>query len=230
MDDAAMPLLAGLSDPAFRPFVVSGGVVLAIALCELIGLVIGVGFFDLVEDMLPIDDLPGDGGFFSWLGIGEVPFMVILIVVLALFSSVGIALQSVALALLAVPVDPALLSLVALAGALPVSGWCARMLAAWIPSVESSGIDSAELVGSSGRIVQGRACGQRAAEAHVRDASGASHWIRVRAERGEVIECDAPVRIVGRCRGVVFVARRTDLACADESNCFRSTMGTREEP
>lgn len=200
--------LTALSEPAFRPFLIAGSAVAAIAVLEVIALVFGVGLFDAIDDLLPDVDSGDSAGVLGWLGFGEVPFMVLLVVILALFSIIGFAVQSAALAIAGGPLAPALASLVSLVLTIPAAGRCSRWLARLIPSVESSGVDAVDLVGCSGVMVQGVATGDRIAEARVTDPKGHSHWLRVRAELGEELQPGEPIRVVGRSDSVVYIARR----------------------
>lgn len=206
------------SDPAFRPFTVAGAIVALIALLEVIGLVLGIGLFEVIDDLIPDPDTDGGVGVLAWLGVGEAPFMVVLVVLLAFFSIFGTGLQSLSVGVAGTTLPGVIAMIAALTCALPVSAWSARRLARLIPNVESSGVERDEFVGCIGEIVQGRASHDRAAEARVDDHNGYSHWLRVCAEPGETIGAGEPIRIVGRAEsGVVFFARRRGSDAGDNA-------------
>lgn len=197
------------SDPAFRPFAVAGSIVALIALLEVVGLVLGIGFFEVIDDLIPDVDTDSSVGVLAWLGFGQAPFMVVLVVLLALFSIFGTGLQSLSLGVIGTTIPAAVAMPVALACTLPASAWSAQRLARLIPNVESSGVARAEFIGCTGEIVQGVACDDRAAEARVDDRNGYSHWLQVRAEPGETITKGEAIRIVSRDpAGVTFIVRR----------------------
>ncbi|SEP14999.1 OB-fold-containig protein [Aquisalimonas asiatica] len=197
-----------LMAPAVQPFMIAAGIVAAIAVVELLALVFGIGLSSALDSLVPDVDLDAGGSVLSWLGFGQVPFLVVLIIMLATFSVAGLCIQWLAEQTLGAPLWPAVASVAALAVTLPVSarlsGWLGRLM----PADESSGIHRDVLVGRDGVISQGVATAERTAEAEVVGPKGLKHWIRVRAEQGEAIQPGDPVRIIARESRVVFVARR----------------------
>jgi len=198
--------------PAFRPFVIGAIIVALIAMLEVVSAVFGLALSAALDDFLPELDLDGDadGGVLSWLGFGQAPFLVVLIVILSIFSIAGILIQAWALSWMGSTLWPALAVIIALVISLPLSGWLSRKLSWLIPSVESSGIHRDELLGRTGRITLGTATDERTAEVEVVGPKGLRHWIRVRAERGESIGPGEQVRILERESRSVFVARRQE--------------------
>lgn len=201
-----------LLDPAFRPFVIAAIIVVLVAFLEVVSAVFGLAVSSTLDDFLPDLDLDGeaDGSVLSWLGFGHAPFLVVFIVILSVFSIVGILLQVAALGWFGSTLWPALAVIIALVIALPLAGWLSRKLSWLIPSVETSGIHRDELVGRTGRITLGTATAERTAEVEVVGPKGLRHWIRARAERGETIASGEQVRIVERESRSVFVARRQE--------------------
>jgi len=202
-----------LLSPAYLPFTVAGAVVLLLAFVEVAVLVFGFGVSEFLDSLLPDTDLSAGahGGVLSWLGFGQAPFLVVLIVFLAAFAIFGITIQTVATGVVGTALWPALVVLCALGLTLPSAGWLARGLARLIPAEETSGIHRNELVGRSGVITQGTATRERTAEAQVVGPKGLRHWIRVRAEAGETISPGEEIKVLARESKVIFIARRRQL-------------------
>ncbi len=200
------------------PFVVAFGLVLALALLEGVGLLLGAGLSGLLDHLLP-DSLapeldldapdmatPGPiSALLGWLYVGRVPMLVILILGLAYFGIAGLMLQSAAEALLTGPLPAWLASLPALLIALPLIRWSARGLARMIPSDETEAVSADSFVGRIAVITLGTARPGSSAEARVKDRYGQSHYIRVEPDGDGALSQGSEVLLI-RQRGNVFLA------------------------
>lgn len=172
----------------------------ALLLMLLIGLVQLIGFsVDLDADA----DLDADtgGDLLSWLGVGRVPLLMLLVLFLGMFGSVGLLGQQVALdwtggllsGWIAVPVAGVV--------ALPLTGLAARGLARVLPQDHTTAIVLEELVGRSARIVIGRAAPGAPARARVEDRHGQPHYVMVEPDNlGQIFEEGEQVLLVRRER------------------------------
>ena len=160
--------------PEMLPFSVALLVMLMIGAIEALGL--GAGAVHLHADA----DVHGDGGdLLGWLGIGEVPLLVVLVVLLALFGLIGIAGQQLAASLLGAPLSPWIAAPIALVAALPLTGVCARALARILPHDETTAVELDSLIGKRATIVVGNARAGSPARAQVRDVHGQVHYVMV---------------------------------------------------
>jgi hypothetical protein len=167
-------MLDFLLAPEMLPFSVALLVMLMIGAVEALGL--GAGAVHLDADV----DVHADGGdLLGWLGIGEVPLLVILVVLLALFGMTGLAGQQLAAALLGAPLSPWIAGPVAMAAALPLTGSCARALARILPHDETTAVELDSLIGKRATIVVGTARAGSPARAQVRDVHGQVHYVMV---------------------------------------------------
>ena len=158
--------------PEMLPFSVALLVMLMIGAIEALGL--GAGAVHLHADM------DGEGGdLLGWLGIGEVPLLVVLVVLLALFGLIGLAGQQLAASLLSAPLSPWIAAPVALVAALPLTGTCARGLARILPHDETTAVGLDSLIGKRATIVVGDARAGSPARAQVRDVHGQVHYVMV---------------------------------------------------
>jgi len=169
--------------PEMVPFSVALLVMLMIGAVEAIGLGAAAVHLDAGADAA------ADGGdLLGWLGIGTVPLLITLVVLLALFGLIGMAGQQLAAALLGAPVSPWIAAPAAFAAALPLTGTCARFLGGILPHDETTAVSLDSLVGKRATIVVGSARHGAPARAQVRDAYGQVHYVMV-----EPIEQGGPI-------------------------------------
>jgi YqiJ-like protein len=159
--------------PENLPFSVALLVMLMIGAAEAIGLGAGTVHIDGHADVHGGPDL------LDWLGVGRVPLLIVLVVMLASFGLIGIALQQIATALWGAPVSPWLAAAAAFVGALPLTGIGARGLARILPADETTAIGLGALVGCRTEIVVGEARRGCPARGRVRDGYGQIHYVMV---------------------------------------------------
>lgn len=176
------------------PFAVALVLMLMIGTVEAVGLGAGAAHLD------------ADGGdALGWLGIGQVPLLVILVVLLGLFGLIGIALQQVATALLGDPVSPWLAALAAFLASLPLLGISARGLARIMPGDETTAMSLDTLVGKRAEVTIGAARRGAPARAKVRDAYGQTHHVMIEpSDDAGIVRAGETVLLVRR-EGGIFI-------------------------
>jgi hypothetical protein len=182
----------------------------ALVLMLLIGLVQLIGFgVDLDTDA----DLDADlgGNLLSWLGVGRVPLLMLLVLFLGIFGSVGLLGEQAALdwtgrllsGRIAVPAAGAV--------ALPLTSLAARVLARILPQDHTTAISLEDLVGRFARIVIGRATPGAPARARVEDRHGQPHYVMVEPDNpGQSFEEGEQVLLVRRQHDVFRAISRGD--------------------
>lgn len=156
------------------PFAVALAVVALLALLQVIGLgdlLLGDADADLGGD------LAVDAGLLSVLGLGRLPLLIWLMIVLSLFGIIGLAAQEFLAALTGAPWTPWLVAPATALVALPVTGKISRPLARLLPRDETTAIDLAALVGREAEIVIGVATPGNPARARVVDHHGQEHYV-----------------------------------------------------
>jgi hypothetical protein len=205
---------AGLFAPEMLPFAVALGLMLLIALLEIVGLLSGHSPSQAVDTLLPEHDVPvdahgaapGPDGLLSWLGVGRVPVLMLLVVFLCGFGLSGYVLQYATIQAVGWPLHPALASLGALAAALPITRAGGLLLAKLLPRNETEAVSHASFVGLVATITQGVARRGLPAEAKLRDRFGRTHYIRIEPDLDEA-ELPAGSRVlVLRQQGAIFRA------------------------
>ena len=185
--------------PEMLPFSVALLVMLMIGAAEAIGLGAGAAHLHVGAD-------PDGGDLLGWLGVGEVPLLIVLVVLLALFGLIGFAGQQLAAALLGAPVSPWIAGPAALAAALPLPGTSARALARILPRDETTAVSLDSLVGKRATITIGTARRGSPAQARVRDVHGQVHYVMVEPHEEEHPIGEGQEILLARRDGNIFLA------------------------
>ncbi|WP_298306865.1 OB-fold-containig protein [uncultured Erythrobacter sp.] len=167
------------------PFAAAAILLVFIALAQ----VIGMGdMFEGADADIDLDvDIEADptaaGGFFDALqtvfGIGRVPFLIWLSVLLFTFTVIGVVGQQVLVSTLGAPFPAWLAAIGAGAAALPVTGALTRPLARLLPQDESSAVGLDSLVRRDAEIQLGEATAGSPARSKVIDRHGHPHFVMV---------------------------------------------------
>ena len=212
------------------PFLVAGAVTLLIAAVEVASLLLGFGLSNLIDDLLPdfdpepdfdspdLDgpDFDGTDSFdaaeasvfvqaFAWLNVGRVPFLVLLLSYLAVFTVAGLVLQSAASA--AIGLIPAWIAGPAAGlAALPATRLTSRLLARIMPREETYAVGEEQFIGRTASITLGPVDAETAGKAKLVDQFGNVHFVRVRAANaGERYQVGSEVLLVRRDDAVFAV-------------------------
>lgn len=185
-----------LRAPQNLPFVIALGLVAALAMLQVVALLlggpIGIGEADVDADIdldLDLDadsdlDLDGDGigplaGALDWLGVGKLPLSILLTLWAASFGLAGLTIQEIAKSLTGARLPMLLPSLMALGLSFPLLKLSGLILRPILPRDESEAVSTQTLLGSEGEIVVGVARRGRPAQARVRDKWGTAHYVSV---------------------------------------------------
>lgn len=155
------------------------------ALCVMLLLAVaqGVGAAHFFGD----HDVGGDhdgaegamGGLLSLLGVGRVPFLIWLALLLLLFAALGLSIQELAMSFAGGTLDAALAAVLAGVVAVPVTALLVRPLAHILPGDETSAVSVDELVGRRGRVSEGVSRQGFPARAQVIDRHGLTHNVMI---------------------------------------------------
>ena len=163
--------------PPNLPFAVALGVLALLAVVQAIGLGDVLGDADADIDLDADGEVGLGGAVAGVLGLGRLPLMIWLAVLLADFALVGLSGQQLVEELTGSMLPPWSAGLLALVGALPLTGLLARPLARIVPRDETTAVPIDSLVGRRGRIVIGRATRGSPARTAVADAHGHLHHV-----------------------------------------------------
>ena len=142
-------MLELLTNPGNMPFSVALGMVLVLAVIQVVGLADLLGADTHADIDVPEAHVDGhvalDAGLLSLIGLGRVPFMMWLMILLSLFGVIGLAGQELLAALSGTPWSAWLAGPAAGVLALPATGAVCRPLGRILPSDETSAVDVASL-------------------------------------------------------------------------------------
>ena len=189
---------------AYLPFTISLGLMFGIGVLEAIGL--GLLALDLDFDLDADHDANGFD-FLGWLGVGQVPIMVVLVSLLTIFGILGFFIQNTADAFLGGTIWVPFAIMIALTISLPVTGVVSRFLGRILPTEETTIISDDDLIGQRAMIILGTAQVGNPSKAKLTDSYGLTHYIMVEPDFGEAIEGD--VLILVRRENAIFVGTST---------------------
>lgn len=152
----------------------------AIVLMILIGVVEAIGLGASGVHL----DVDGDG-LLSWLGVGRIPLLVLLVAFLACFGLLGLIGQQSMLALTGATAPALLAAPAAALASLPLTRIVGRGLARIMPHDETTAIDPESLVGFSATIEIGTATQGSPARAKAMDPFGQAHFVMVEPDNPE---------------------------------------------
>ena len=190
-------MLEYILEPFNAPFAVALAVIIGIAILEGISTLFGAALSGLLDTLLPdppdfadpmanVDiDIP-DGEapyalsrFFSWLRVGEVPVLMLIVVFLTAFGLIGLALQSSLMHTIGYAAPGWLASIPTVLLSLPVVRFSGGILARIMPSDETEAVSADSLIGRVAVVTIGKARKGRPAEARVVDSFGTTHLLMV---------------------------------------------------
>jgi hypothetical protein len=193
----------------------------ALVLMLLIGVVeaIGLGGGALLGDGVDHADVDGDldhPSLLSWLNVGKLPLLMLIVVFLFSFGMTGLILQQLIAGIFGKPGPWWLAAPLAVAVALPFTRLFGRVVAKILPGDETTAVSRESLVGRWAVIVTGKAEVGSAAQARVRDAHGQTHYVMIEPDdASEVFEQGSEVIIVRHAGARFFAIQNTSASLRD---------------
>ena len=212
-------MLEFLLADANLPFTLALGLMLAIALLEGLGLLIGFDISRSFDDLLfdaefevEMGDSEVSGGLapLAWLHIGIVPMLMLLVVFLTAFGGTGLVVQGLALRGLGHLLAPTWASGLALLASVPILRFVGSGLKRLLQD-QTRAVSRDAFVGTTGTIVVGTAQAGQPAQARLQDEHGQNHYVMVEpATPTEVFDTGTEVLLVER-RGAVYQGVKFDV-------------------
>lgn len=173
------------------PFTVALTVMFGIAVLEGITTLLGAGVSSLLDALLPEADIhlhaeidaseiPATTGlsrFLSWLRVGQVPVLILLVVFLTAFGLIGLGIQALTSNILGFLLPGVVAAIGSLFLSLPVVRIAGGGLQRMMPKDETEAVTEESLVGRIATITIGKAAKGSPAEAKVKDQHGLTHYI-----------------------------------------------------
>lgn len=178
-----------------RIFGIALAVMLLLGVLELLALLLGGGndWLDsllpdgLTETTSPELHIDADAGgtlirFLSWLYVGKLPLLMLMVVFLLVFGILGYGVQAACMSVMGQFAPMWLAAVATWFLSLPAVRCVAGGLHRVLPKDETTAQTSADLVGRVGVVVLGEASEQAAAQVRVKDAFGQQHYVMVKAD------------------------------------------------
>ncbi len=204
-------MIENFTAPECLPFAVALTIMVILGFIEGMGTVLGLGISDLLDSFLPDMDVDIDvdidgpeldhsvgvevghmqeiGPFtrmLSWLRVGRVPILILLVVFLLVFGLSGLMLQSAVHGALGFRLPALGASLPALLIAIPslnvIGGWLENV----IPRDETSAVSQDSFIGRVAVITLGTASENNPAQARLRDRHQQAHYVMVEPDEDGV--------------------------------------------
>ncbi len=166
------------------PFAIALALMLAIAIIEGVGLLFGIDASGPFDALLPDIDLDANvastplSNTLGWLHIGKIPFLMLLVIFLAAFGSIGLCIQSISQNISDSMLSPSIASIPALISSLLV----VRFLGGGLGKIlkeESSAVSQESFIGKIATITLGTAESGQPAQAKLQDEHGQTHYVMV---------------------------------------------------
>lgn len=203
-----------LFQPEVLPFTVALCVMLAIALIEGVGMMLGLGLSSMIDQLIPDFDVPdidvdldadidapnlgtdidtphalaepgAFGKFLAWLRVGQVPVLILFIVFLVGFGLSGLLIQQTLLSITGFMLPALVASVPAFMVSMPFVRMSGGALAAVIPKDETDAVSSDTFVGRVATLTGGTATKDNPSQGKIRDQHGRTHYIRIAPDNDE---------------------------------------------
>lgn len=174
------------------PFLFALAFIISLGVLEILSLLIGASAFSHLDSSLGshFDLASGDNLLIhalSWLHIGKLPLLVMLVLLLGSFAIIGISGQYLMISLLQKPLPAGLMALIAFVLSLPTVHFIGRWLAPYLPKDESFAVSEDSFVGSMALVTQSAEQPGMSAECKIVDTYGQSHYLLIEPENPDVI-------------------------------------------
>ena len=207
-----------INAPQNTAFMVALVIMLMLFVLEVLSLILG-GIDDWIDGILPdglgepahpeigLDAVDAGGfvRFLSWLYVGRVPLLMLLVLFLATFGLGGMVLQNVVHELLGFYLPSLIATLVMIFASLPVVRLFASGLHKILPRDETTAISQKDLVGRVGVVVIGVMSATQSAQVRVKDGFGQNHYVMARLDSDEEVGQGGAVLLIA-VNGVEYLA------------------------
>lgn len=143
--------------------------------------------------------------FLSWLYVGKVPLLMLLVLFLAIFGLTGFVLQSLVFSVVGAYLPMLVAGMVVWFLSLPLLRLSAKCLYKILPRDETSAIEISELIGRVGVVTLGTATHDQSAQIRVKDTHGQNHYVMAFSDTEDVLKQGDTVLLVSQT-GVNFKA------------------------
>lgn len=229
-------MLSFISASENYPFAVALAIMFGIALLEGISSLFGAALSGLIDAVLPdMPDLQGpeidlDSGieapdveapfalsrFFSWLRVGQVPVLMLIVIFLTAFGLIGLGLQTMISNYFNQLMPGWLACIPATLLSFPMVRLFGGVISRYMPGDETEAVSVSSLVGRVATITIGTAATGKPAEARVKDRYGTSHLLMVEPDKlNETFSAGDQVLLIKKENSIFKVISNPNLKLTD---------------
>lgn len=193
-----------------RPFAIAAVMLFGLTAIEVLMLVVGISLSELVDKSFGEHGLSHS---LSWLNVGGVPLMVLILLALACFAAAGFLIQALAAALIR-PLPVLIAAAGAVAAAVPAVRWSSRQVARVVPRDETYAVELADFIGRTAEVTVGPLDQGKPGRVRLKDIHGNWHVANARAAQAQDrIPVGATVLLVDQAKGIFLaIPAPADLA------------------
>lgn len=205
--------------PECAPFAIAAMILVGLTAIEVLSMLLGFSLSELIgkphfeghEGVL--------AGLLSWINLGGVPLLILIMLLLGIFAVMGFAIQTIAdtvwTPLPAIIAGPATLLVT-----IPLVRRSTRAIARIVPRDETYAVDTGDFVGRTGTVSIGPLDQGLPGRVSLKDAHGNWHQLRACAAKGEsALPIGAQVLLVDRKADIfIAVSAPSDLARSDDKS------------
>ena len=206
--------------PDVRPFAVAAAIMVTLGGIEVLSMLIGFSIGEWFGNDVAVEADSHNilGGLFLWVNAGRLPFLILIILALGLFSIIGFLLHGIAHGA-GITVPAWISALAAGAVSVPLIRTTSRGIARVIPRDESYAVDEADFVGHVGEVSIGPLDQGLPGRVRLKDVFGNWHTVSARASPDvQALPVGASVLLVDRdAKGFIAISAPADLIAQQRS-------------
>lgn len=198
------------------PFAVAAVMLVGLTAIEILAMLLGLSLSEFIGKP-QAEGNESIVGILSWLNVGGVPILILLMLFLGFFAIAGFVIQGLAAALWA-PLPAIVASVPAIAITVPMVRASSRLVGRLIPRDESYAVDLSEFIGRTAEVVIGPLDQGLPGRVRLKDAHGNWHMLRAGAAKDQhPLPVGARVLLVDR-KADIFIAVFAPDELADVGN------------
>ncbi|MFT4002787.1 MAG: DUF1449 family protein [Rhizobium sp.] len=205
--------------PECAPFAIAAMILVGLTVIEILSMLLGFSLSELIGKPHFEGHEGVIAGLLSWINIGGVPLLILIMLVLGIFAVTGFAIQTVA-DIAWTPLPAMIAAAPALLVTIPLVRGSTRTIARIVPRDETYAVDAADFVGRTGTVSIGPLDQGLPGRVSVKDAHGNWHQLRACAGKGESpLPIGAKVLLVDRKADIfIAVSAPSDLVRSDDKS------------
>jgi hypothetical protein len=198
--------------PECAPFSIAAAMLAGLTGIEIVSMLLGFSISEFIGK--PEGGHDGiAGGPLSWLNVGRVPILILVMLVLGTFAAVGFVIQVVA-GTIWLPLPATIAAFLAAVAAIPMIRTSSRTVARLVPRDETYVVDATDFIGRMAEVTLGPLDQGLPGRVKVKDVHGNWHQLRASAAEGhDPIGVGATVLLVDQKANIfIAVPAPSDLA------------------